>query len=842
MDDELEWMLQKLKGISLGPQPTSIGSMGPGQSWINPSYPGSAQFVHEAEQVRPRGISLHQREDPVLEEYAQTLQGGGTIESWGLGWGGRGQPPSSEEYRHLLQPGEIDPPDQGEDRGLEPAPPPRQITDPLERAVDEADRQWHMDLMHYELGYDRPQPQTEAEAQEEEDEVQRRQGKEVSKEWMQRGEADRQRQRLREKGLGERSQSFEEGGVAEDGDLRTHDGYPARRNPDGSYSTEVTVTLTHPRLNEGRPTNVPSLWGGEELDDEDEIVDRVLRSGKIYPYHRSIEDAEKSARNRSESGGASPRDMEQNFRFGGMIREDDDEEDPALIRKPFDPDEEWEGESSGREDPSEMGTPRHPNLGERPDTEEPETPSPFPPDYVPEPYQKRAPLPKMHYQEGGTVPDELADYDQDLRERQTESQRVPGLVSTIPSWLLPKKPPVYTPRDVYPDEERARQQPLGQESWQREPLPTTWPTQREVAEARQYKQKYDNPNEKQIEPYYGTNVFRGRGDLSTAGEFQEWALGNKDFKPTREQYGDTSAGRLYASQLAANVNPVAALGFDPEAMAISRAEDKPGMGIARGITMGLKESRGDYRTRYPIYAHLAGDVSSTPVHEAIHRGIALVLDDPSNSDLAKRMEKYDRYDLDDKGKREYFNSGNEYATRALMLRHYGNVESFGYLDRPVHPQIAHAEYLMKNDPQFVQLLNDIQQRAAHMGAQRLIKKQGMVYAKGGMVTTKTPRKTFKVKTTAKRRMRSFEKGGVQMAEAGDIRTGRELGQVGEDANQQYESLGYLNDRSDEQIRREEAERVWSAPTWDVITKDKRDTSPSPYRGDFQIWRKSRPTS
>jgi hypothetical protein len=100
---------------------------------------------------------------------------------------------------------------------------------------------------------------------------------------------------------------------------RTHDGYPPRQNPDGSHSSEVTVTLTNPRLNEGRPTNVPSLWSGQELDNEDEIVDRVHRSGKIYPYHTSIEDAERSARARSESGGAGVPDMIQNFGQGGVV-------------------------------------------------------------------------------------------------------------------------------------------------------------------------------------------------------------------------------------------------------------------------------------------------------------------------------------------------------------------------------------------------------------------------------------------------------------------------------------------------------------------------------------------
>jgi hypothetical protein len=55
---------------------------------------------------------------------------------------------------------------------------------------------------------------------------------------------------------------------------KTHDGYPARKNSDGSYSTEVSITVTNPKLNGGKPTNIPSLWEGKEVDeDTDEYED-----------------------------------------------------------------------------------------------------------------------------------------------------------------------------------------------------------------------------------------------------------------------------------------------------------------------------------------------------------------------------------------------------------------------------------------------------------------------------------------------------------------------------------------------------------------------------------------
>lgn len=83
----------------------------------------------------------------------------------------------------------------------------------------------------------------------------------------------------------------------------THDGFPARQNSDGSYSTEVSITVTNPKLNGGKPTNIPSLWGGKEVS-EDEAIGRAIKSGNKYQSFGSIEEAVKAAEDRSEKGGA----------------------------------------------------------------------------------------------------------------------------------------------------------------------------------------------------------------------------------------------------------------------------------------------------------------------------------------------------------------------------------------------------------------------------------------------------------------------------------------------------------------------------------------------------------
>ena len=84
---------------------------------------------------------------------------------------------------------------------------------------------------------------------------------------------------------------------------KTHDGYPARKNADGSYSTEVSITVTNPKLNGGKPTNIPSLWKGKEVD-EDTAVKNALASGKKYDSFSTIPEAVTAAKEKSKAGGA----------------------------------------------------------------------------------------------------------------------------------------------------------------------------------------------------------------------------------------------------------------------------------------------------------------------------------------------------------------------------------------------------------------------------------------------------------------------------------------------------------------------------------------------------------
>jgi hypothetical protein len=87
------------------------------------------------------------------------------------------------------------------------------------------------------------------------------------------------------------------------GEGRTHDGYPVRKNADGSSSSELSITVTNPRLNGGRPTNIPSLWAGKEVDEET-AVSNALKSGRQFQSFGSIDEAVSAASARSNAGGA----------------------------------------------------------------------------------------------------------------------------------------------------------------------------------------------------------------------------------------------------------------------------------------------------------------------------------------------------------------------------------------------------------------------------------------------------------------------------------------------------------------------------------------------------------
>lgn len=86
---------------------------------------------------------------------------------------------------------------------------------------------------------------------------------------------------------------------------KTAEGRTLYRNADGSVSSERSITVTDPRINGGKPTNIPSMFGGKQLD-EDAAVEMIQKAGgkdpetgRALPAFESIEEAVAAAKKRS---------------------------------------------------------------------------------------------------------------------------------------------------------------------------------------------------------------------------------------------------------------------------------------------------------------------------------------------------------------------------------------------------------------------------------------------------------------------------------------------------------------------------------------------------------------
>lgn len=82
------------------------------------------------------------------------------------------------------------------------------------------------------------------------------------------------------------------------------------QNADGSRSTERSITVTHPNLNGGKPTNIPSIWMVDgkivellgQPNYEDRAVEFALQTGEKWQSYGSIAEAETAAKKRSDAG------------------------------------------------------------------------------------------------------------------------------------------------------------------------------------------------------------------------------------------------------------------------------------------------------------------------------------------------------------------------------------------------------------------------------------------------------------------------------------------------------------------------------------------------------------
>lgn len=98
------------------------------------------------------------------------------------------------------------------------------------------------------------------------------------------------------------------------------DGRPNLANDDGTVSTERSITVEAEALNGGKPTNIPSIWNGKELDEGAAIAEAV-KSGQTFPSFGTIEAAVAAAKARSEAiGHIIPRALDGRPVTAEMIR------------------------------------------------------------------------------------------------------------------------------------------------------------------------------------------------------------------------------------------------------------------------------------------------------------------------------------------------------------------------------------------------------------------------------------------------------------------------------------------------------------------------------------------
>ncbi|NIA72379.1 hypothetical protein HBA54_27705 [Pelagibius litoralis] len=94
----------------------------------------------------------------------------------------------------------------------------------------------------------------------------------------------------------------------------TQAGRPIIEGDAGRFS-EISITVTHPDINDGKPTNIPSVFDGKPRSEE-EAVRRVVEaggvdpeSGRALPGFDTIEAAVTAARDRSDSLGATREEL-----------------------------------------------------------------------------------------------------------------------------------------------------------------------------------------------------------------------------------------------------------------------------------------------------------------------------------------------------------------------------------------------------------------------------------------------------------------------------------------------------------------------------------------------------
>lgn len=88
--------------------------------------------------------------------------------------------------------------------------------------------------------------------------------------------------------------------------FKTETGREIYRVEGGGFANAKEITVTDERLNKGRPTNIPSIWGGA-IRSNKESVRRASKSGQRFRYYGSIGEAVDASKKKSKSNDATLR-------------------------------------------------------------------------------------------------------------------------------------------------------------------------------------------------------------------------------------------------------------------------------------------------------------------------------------------------------------------------------------------------------------------------------------------------------------------------------------------------------------------------------------------------------
>ena len=106
----------------------------------------------------------------------------------------------------------------------------------------------------------------------------------------------------------------------------TPEGRPLLVDPRGGVASEISITVSHPSINGGKPTNIPSIFAGKPLEGtfeqiERQAVEMIIKSGgkdpdtgRVLPGFGTMDEAVEAARKRSMGLGPAQTPLDEIFR------------------------------------------------------------------------------------------------------------------------------------------------------------------------------------------------------------------------------------------------------------------------------------------------------------------------------------------------------------------------------------------------------------------------------------------------------------------------------------------------------------------------------------------------